>query len=61
MMQIKTGIDCIDAQLSGGITPDTVTLIYGEPETGKTTIALQCAVNCAMQNRKVLFVDCDNT
>jgi len=61
MMQIKTGIDCIDAQLSGGITPDTVTLIYGEPETGKSTIALQCAVNCALQNRKVLFVDCDNT
>jgi RecA/RadA recombinase len=61
MTQIKTGIDCVDAQLSGGINPETVTLIYGEPETGKSTIALQCAVNCASQNRKVLFVDCDNT
>ncbi|MGE5188226.1 MAG: AAA family ATPase [Betaproteobacteria bacterium] len=61
MNQIKTGIDCIDAQLLGGITPETLTLIYGEPETGKSTIALQCAVNCALQNRKVLFVDCDNT
>jgi DNA repair protein RadB len=41
--------------------PETVTLIYGEPETGKTTLAMQCAVNCALQNLKVLYVDCDNT
>ncbi len=41
--------------------PETVTLIYGEPETGKTTLAMQCAVNCAVQGYKVLFVDCDNT
>lgn len=61
MTQIKTGIDCLDTQLSGGITPESVTLIYGEPETGKSTIVLQCALTCAIQNRKVLFVDCDNT
>jgi RecA/RadA recombinase len=36
-------------------------LIYGEPETGKTTLAMQCAKNCALQGGKVLFVDCDNT
>jgi DNA repair protein RadB len=41
--------------------PETVTLIYGEPETGKSTLAMQCAVSCAVQNLKVLFVDCDNT
>ena len=29
-----------------------VTLIYGEPETGKTTLAIQCAVSCALQNLK---------
>lgn len=61
MTQIKTGIECIDAQLTGGITPNTVTLIYGEPETGKSTLVMQCAVNCALLRRKVLFVDCDNT
>ena len=55
------GINCIDATIGGGILPDTVSLIYGEPETGKTTLAMQCAVNCAIQNFKVLFVDCDNT
>ena len=38
-----------------------VSLIYGEPETGKTTLAMQCAVSCGLQNYKTLFVDCDNT
>jgi len=59
--KILTGCSCIDSKLHGGISPESVTLIYGEPETGKTTLAMQCAVNCAMQNLKTLFVDCDNT
>ncbi len=59
--QISTGSTCIDNTLQGGIQPDTITLIYGEPETGKSTMALQCAVNCALQNLKTLYIDCDNT
>ena len=59
--KILTGCGCVDSHLGGGISPESVTLIYGEPETGKTTLAMQCAVNCAMQNCKTLFVDCDNT
>ncbi len=59
--KILTGCGCIDSKLGGGISPESVTLIYGEPETGKSTLAMQCAVNCAMQNYKTLFVDCDNT
>ncbi len=59
--RILTGCGCIDRHLNGGISPESITLIYGEPETGKTTLAMQCAVNCAMQNYKTLFVDCDNT
>ncbi len=59
--KILTGCGCIDESMSGGISPGSLTLIYGEPETGKTTLAMQCAVNCAMQNYKTLFVDCDNT
>ena len=58
--KILTGCGCIDSKLKGGISPESVTLIYGEPETGKTTLAMQCAVNCAMQGYKTLFVDCDN-
>jgi RecA/RadA recombinase len=59
--KILTGCGCIDRHLGGGISPESVTLVYGEPETGKTTLAMQCAVNCAMQGYKTLFVDCDNT
>ncbi len=36
-------------------------LIYGEPETGKTTFAIQCAINCARMGRKTIFLDCDRT
>ncbi len=61
MVTINTGCKCIDSNIGGGITPESVTLIYGEPETGKTTLAIQCTVSCALQNYKTLFVDCDNT
>ena len=59
--RISTGCNCIDSHLNGGISPESVTLVYGEPETGKTTLVMQCAVSCAMQGYKTLFVDCDNT
>ncbi|NLE05715.1 MAG: AAA family ATPase [Crenarchaeota archaeon] len=58
---ILTGVGCIDSNLGVGILPDAITLIYGEPETGKSTLAMQCCVNCAMQGLKVLYIDCDNT
>ncbi len=61
MVTIQTGCKCIDSKIGGGIAAETVTMIYGEPETGKTTLAMQCAVNCALQKLKVLFVDCDNS
>ena len=61
MIKIETGCRCIDINIGGGISPESVALIYGEPETGKTTLAIQCAVSCALQNYKTLFIDCDNT
>lgn len=61
MVDIQTGCNCIDSNVGGGIKTDVITLIYGAPETGKSTLAMQCAVNCAIQSLKVLFVDCDNT
>lgn len=61
MPEISTGTRCIDTGLDGGIKPQSITLIYGEPETGKSTLAMQCAANCAIQGSKVLYVDCDNT
>lgn len=59
--KILTGCGCIDSKMDGGISPETITLIYGEAETGKSTLVMQCAANCAMQNLKTLFIDCDNT
>lgn len=51
----------IDRFFEGGLPPGSVNLVYGEPETGKTTIAIQCAVSCALQGYKTLYVDCDST
>jgi RecA/RadA recombinase len=61
VLQIRTGCRGIDKILDGGIPPESVVLVYGEAETGKTTLALQCAINCAKQGYKTLFVDCDGT
>ncbi len=61
MRRILTGCGCIDNALDGALSQGSITLIYGEAETGKSTLAMQCAVNCAMQNLKVLYVDCDGT
>jgi DNA repair protein RadB len=61
VQKIPTGCKTIDKILEGGIPFESVSLIYGEPETGKTTLAIQCAINCVEQGYKTLFVDCDNT
>jgi RecA/RadA recombinase len=60
MVKIQTGCNCIDNAIGGGIPSESMTLIYGEPETGKSTLAMQCAVNCAAQELKVLYVDTEN-
>ncbi len=61
LKNISTNCKTIDAILGGGIPPESLSLIYGEAETGKTTLAMQCAVNCARQGYKTLYVDCDGT
>jgi DNA repair protein RadB len=61
MLKIPTGCGTIDKILEGGISRESISLIYGEAETGKTTLAMQCAINCTMQGYKTLFVDCDGT
>ena len=57
--RIQTGSAFIDTAMEGGLRSASVTLVYGEAETGKTTLALQCAIDCARQGYKTLFVDCD--
>jgi DNA repair and recombination protein RadB len=36
-------------------------LVYGEAETGKTTVAIQCAVNCARMGYKTIYIDSEGT
>ena len=61
MQKIPTDCRAIDRSLEGGIPQESISLIYGEAETGKSTLAMQCAVNCAKQGYKTLFIDCDGT
>jgi len=47
--------------LNGGLHQSEVTLVYGEAETGKTSLAIQCAVNTTRLGFKAIFVDSDGT
>lgn len=58
---ISTSCSALDEQLGGGLLEGNTVLIYGEAETGKTTFAIQCAVNCAKMGYKTIFLDCDST
>jgi len=51
----------LDKALDGGLQPGGLTLVYGEAETGKTSLAIQCSVNAAKMGYKILFVDADGT
>jgi len=59
MYRISTGCASLDGLLGGGITSGSITLIYGEAETGKTSLAIQCAVNSAKNGYKTIFIDSD--
>jgi DNA repair protein RadB len=61
LQRIPTGCKTIDEILGGGISIGDVDLIYGAAETGKTTLAMQCAVNCARKSFKTLFIDSDGS
>ncbi len=55
-MLIPSGSKCIDSLLGGGIETGTVTQIYGQSGTGKTTLCLMFAKNAA-KDYKVAYVD----
>ena len=59
--RITTGSSKLDRALDGGLHLGEITLIYGEAETGKTSLAMQCAVNSARMGLKTLYVDCEGT
>jgi RecA/RadA recombinase len=59
--KIPTNCKGLDEILEGGFSLGEVSLIYGEAETAKTTLVMQCAVNCAELGYKTFFIDCDST
>jgi DNA repair and recombination protein RadB len=54
---IPTGCGSLDKLLCGGISTSDITLVYGEAETGKTCLAIQCAVNAGRLGCKTIFID----
>ena len=54
--RISTGISGLDDVLGGGLDPDRLYLVEGEPGTGKTTLALQYLLEGARRGEKGLYV-----
>lgn len=57
---VPTGCTFLDAQLEGGLKEGEIILVYGEAESGKTTLAIQSAVNCARLGYKTIYIDSDH-
>lgn len=58
--RITTGLAEFDAVLGGGLLPDQVVLLSGEPGIGKSTLALQLSLNLVPKIR-ILYVSAEET
>jgi len=56
---VSTGCSSLDKLLEGGFSSNSLSLVYGEAETGKSSLAVQCAVNTARRDYKTIFIDSD--
>jgi circadian clock protein KaiC len=59
--RVKTGIAGLDYILRGGITPDRLYLIQGDPGAGKTTLAMQFLLEGAKAGEAGLYVTLSET
>ncbi len=57
----STGIAGLDQLLHGGLPPNRLHLIEGEPGTGKTTLALQFLLQGRQQGERCLYVTLSET
>jgi DNA repair protein RadA/Sms len=56
-----TNIDELDRVLDGGLVPGSVTLLGGEPGTGKSTLLLQAAASLARGGQRVLYASAEES
>src|SRR4029450_11693952 len=54
--RLRTGVGGLDDVLGGGLDPDRLYLVDGEPGTGKTTLALQFLLEGAKRGERGLYV-----
>jgi len=53
---VRSGIEGLDAVLRGGLTPNRLYLVEGDPGSGKTTLALQFLLEGVRSGETCLFV-----
>ena len=58
LARLPTGCPSLDELLGGGVEAGALTLVYGEPGSGKTSLALQLSREVlASGGKSVLFID----
>jgi DNA repair protein RadB len=58
---LSTGLRSLDAIMNGGFPRSSLSLVYGEASTGKSTLLLHCMIENLMDNEKALFIDSDHS
>ncbi len=55
--RVTSGIGALDGILGGGLETRTITQLFGEPASGKSTICMIAAVTCLRAGRSVIYID----
>lgn len=60
---IPTGVFTLDVSLVGGIPENFITLIYGQPGSGKSTVSYKVAANAQKKypDKAVVYIDLEGT
>ena len=57
--RLSTGIRRLDDILAGGLNRGELIILGARPAIGKTTFAVNLAINAAMQEQRVFFLSCE--
>lgn len=55
--RMTSGIPALDVLIGGGLETRTITQIYGEPASGKSTLCMIAAVSCLRAGHPVVYID----